>query len=294
MGEAVSLNYELDIDPESAWIMVTPDPTVKQAVPHVLELGDFRARKKYFTRRRNLPSYLIKLTLGGTGRLEYGGREALLPAGHMFWIDCMEPQHYRTAPGEEGWDMIWIHFYGPGCGKYYEWFLSANGGSNAMALPLESAVPTLLQKLIALYRRGDNTLADDIAASALVVGVMAECVAAAGRQPRGDAQLPPAVAGARAHLLRHFREPIALSELAAMHSLDRFYFQKLFKRHIGLSPKRFQALLRVNRAKELLQTSELSVGQIASQVGIESASRFIALFRAYEGMTPGKYREHWR
>ena len=91
--EPVSLNYELDILPESTWIVATPDPTVKQAAPHVMEVGEFFARERYYTRRRNLPSFLIKYTLGGAGLLEYAGREEQIPARHAFWIDCIEPQY---------------------------------------------------------------------------------------------------------------------------------------------------------------------------------------------------------
>ncbi len=290
---AVDLRYELDLAPESLWIMATPDPAVKRAAAHVLEVGDFIAGKDYYTSRRDLPAYLIKYTLEGAGVLTYGAQTARVGANRAFWIDCMQPQDYRTDPREGHWRVIWVHFYGPGCDAYYRWFLEMGGGRNDVELPVNASAAALMHRLIAIYRDGDNTLADDVNASALLTQLMAEMVAAAGRAaPEGP--MPVCVAAARAYLLEHFHENISLAELADMVSLDRFYFQKLFKRHTGLSPKRFQALTRVNRAKELLQATDRPVSEIAGMVGVESASRFIALFRAYEGMTPGAYRKKWQ
>lgn len=292
MGE-VDIRYELDLAPESVWIMATPDPAVKRAAAHVSELGDFIAGARYFTRRSNLPSYLIKFTLEGAGQLEYDGRREGIGEGSAFWIDCMRPQFYRTAPGQERWRVAWVHFYGPGCAAYYRWFLERNGGSNCVALPGGAQTPALIGRLIDLYRGGVNTLADDAMAAALLTHVMAELISAAGGGALPD-RMPPCVAGARAYLLKHYSRNVSLAELAQAYRMDRFYLQKLFKKHTGLSPKKFQLLTRVNRAKELLQATDLPVSEIAGRVGVESASRFIALFRAYEGRTPGDYRRKWR
>ena len=292
--EPVRIHYDLDIAPESVWIMATPDPSVKRSVPYVLELGDFFAGEKYYTRRQNLPSYLIKFTLGGAGRLEYGNRNEHLGLRRVFWIDCMHPQYYHTDEEEKNWRVLWVHFYGPTCQKYYEWFLSANNGSNAAELPVNTNISALIYKLIVLYRDGDNSLLDDVSAAALLTDIMAECIRAAGKKKESAQEMPVCIASARAYLMEHLNESITLSDLSDMYSLDRFYFQKRFKLFTGLSPKKFQTLARVNRAKELLQATDRPISEIAEMVGIENASRFISTFRAYEGLTPGAYREKWR
>lgn len=290
----VRMHYDLDIAPESIWIMATPDPSMKRSVPYVLELGDFFAGEKYYTRRQNLPSYLIKLTLSGAGRLEYNGHNEHLGLHRVFWIDCMQPQYYYTNDDEKNWRVLWVHFYGPTCQRYYEWFLAANNGSNTAELPVNTNISASIYKLIALYRDGDNSLLDDVSASALLTDIMAECIRATGKKKDRLQEMPVCIASARSYLIEHLNEPITLSDLSDMYSLDRFYFQKLFKRFIGLSPKKFQTLTRVNRAKELLQATDCPISEIAEMIGIENASRFISTFRTYEGLTPGAYREKWR
>lgn len=48
---------------------------------------------------------------------------------------------------------------------------------------------------------------------------------------------------------------------------------------------------RIAKAKELLDATNLSVDKIADQVGFNSSTVFIRVFRKYIGMTPGKYKE---
>ncbi len=97
----VSLSYQLDLDERSIWITATPSQIAKGSIAYVQELGDFIAGRNYFTRRANLPSYLIKYCISGEGILEYDGSVYSVKPGQLFWIDCEKPQYYRTSP-EQG------------------------------------------------------------------------------------------------------------------------------------------------------------------------------------------------
>jgi mannose-6-phosphate isomerase class I len=94
----VSLSYQLDLDDHSIRITATPSQTAKSSIVYVQELGDFIAGRNYFTRRANLPSYLIKYCISGEGILEYEGDTYAVKPRQLFWIDCEKPQYYRTSP----------------------------------------------------------------------------------------------------------------------------------------------------------------------------------------------------
>ena len=64
-----------------------------------------------------------------------------------------------------------------------------------------------------------------------------------------------------------------------------------FHQATGLSPQGWLQQLRVGQAKDLLRHSNLSISEVAWQVGISDASHFGRLFRAQVGMTPARYRE---
>ena len=71
-------------------------------------------------------------------------------------------------------------------------------------------------------------------------------------------------------------------------------FRKLFKEFTGVSPSLYQQELRLQRAKELLTTTDLSIKQIAYQLRFESPDYFSSKFRAKTGMKPSQYREQTR
>ena len=60
---------------------------------------------------------------------------------------------------------------------------------------------------------------------------------------------------------------------------------------MGDSPERFLAEVRLEKAKELLESSFLTVKEIMSEVGIADAGYFSRSFKAAYGVTPAKWRE---
>ena len=60
-----------------------------------------------------------------------------------------------------------------------------------------------------------------------------------------------------------------------------------------MSPSEYQIYLRMNKAKELLRSSKLPIGEIAYSIGMENLGYFTRLFKKQEGMTPHEYRKLW-
>jgi AraC family transcriptional regulator of arabinose operon len=73
-------------------------------------------------------------------------------------------------------------------------------------------------------------------------------------------------------------------------SLDYEQFRKDFLRRMGVSPGQYRLRRRMDRACELLQSSQRAVGEIAADLGYRSPYEFSAQFRARMGMPPSRYR----
>ncbi|CBL44923.1 transcriptional regulator, AraC family [gamma proteobacterium HdN1] len=91
-------------------------------------------------------------------------------------------------------------------------------------------------------------------------------------------------------LQQHLQETIGLSEVAKKFGMSVRTFHRRFKAATGLAPLHYLQELRVDTAKDLLQTSNLSIAEIAWQVGYQDLSYFAQLFRRQLGVTPGEYR----
>jgi AraC family transcriptional regulator len=83
---------------------------------------------------------------------------------------------------------------------------------------------------------------------------------------------------------------LSLAEIAAAAHLSPFHFARAFKRSTGLSPHQYVMRRRIERARELLVGTELSVGVVARRVGFSSPSHFTQQFRRIVGLAPSAFR----
>jgi CheY-like chemotaxis protein/AraC-like DNA-binding protein len=87
-----------------------------------------------------------------------------------------------------------------------------------------------------------------------------------------------------------FRQEPSLSEMAQVVNLSPSRLRYLFKREIGIAPGHYLRAFRLERAKELLETTFLSVKEIISSIGVNDQSHFIREFKKSYGLTPSQYR----
>ncbi|PLT44709.1 Two-component response regulator yesN [Paenibacillus pasadenensis] len=105
-----------------------------------------------------------------------------------------------------------------------------------------------------------------------------------------DRLVPQPVQDAIRFIEDNVRTPLTLREVAEHVHLNPSYFSSLFKDKTGMTFSQFVARSKLQAAKKLLYSTGLPVGEIAEQVGYQTAKYFITLFKDYEGMTPSQYR----
>lgn len=81
-----------------------------------------------------------------------------------------------------------------------------------------------------------------------------------------------------------------LSDIAACVNLSESRLSHLFKTETGVSPAKYLKRARMERARQLLETSFLSVKQVMAAVGINDSSHFVRSFKNAFGLTPTDYR----
>jgi AraC family transcriptional regulator, regulatory protein of adaptative response / methylated-DNA-[protein]-cysteine methyltransferase len=91
------------------------------------------------------------------------------------------------------------------------------------------------------------------------------------------------------YLESNYREQPSLDDLAHHLGLSPFHFQRLFRRWVGISPKRFLQFLTVEYAKGLLDESR-SLLDVTYESGLSSPGRLHDLFVTIEAMTPGEFK----
>jgi two-component system response regulator YesN len=87
------------------------------------------------------------------------------------------------------------------------------------------------------------------------------------------------------------RRQLLMADIARTVNLSPGRLAHLFKSEMGVSPQRYLNNIRLDKAKERLESGVLSVKEIAAEVGIPDVSRFCRSFKARYGTTPKEYRK---
>ena len=89
-------------------------------------------------------------------------------------------------------------------------------------------------------------------------------------------------------------EDITLDELAAEAQLSPFHFARMFKQGVGVPPRVYLTQLRMERACELLEKTDLPITEIALEVGYSSNQVLARVFTKHQHMSPSEYRRAMR
>lgn len=108
-----------------------------------------------------------------------------------------------------------------------------------------------------------------------------------------EQQTPTLAAKARAFIDKNYKEAIRLGDIATATHTNAYYLSHLFKAEIGLSPMKYVILRRIGEAQNLLINTDMTITQIAAQVGYNNSNYFQNVFKGALDMTPGEYRRKW-
>lgn len=99
-----------------------------------------------------------------------------------------------------------------------------------------------------------------------------------------------ALEAARREIHRRFRERILVAELARIAHLSPSQFSRRFRAAYGAPPVAYQLALRVEAARTLLTTSDLSCKEIAARLGFQDGFHFSKCFKQHAGIPPTAFR----
>lgn len=93
----------------------------------------------------------------------------------------------------------------------------------------------------------------------------------------------------REYINEHLHEEVKLIELAAIAQISPYHFLRLFKQSMGITPHQYILQRRIDKAKYLLEQTELSIAEIAVRVGFCDQSHFTRCFKRLLGITPKQF-----
>ena len=93
---------------------------------------------------------------------------------------------------------------------------------------------------------------------------------------------------------QEIERPLTIPELAATVNLSVSHFQHLFKKEVQICAVKYINNLRLEKARQLLENTHLSIKEIRRLVGATSEAHFIDAFKRKFGQTPKHYRDFFQ
>lgn len=288
MEHKMKLKYSLDVNPKSTWFVNTPSPLSKNLPFYINECGHYIANSTYYTERQGQGNFLLMYTLSGTGSLRYNNQEYILEQNQAVVINCNNYHIYKTN-SLVPWDFKWIHFNGTAAKEYY----SLLNEETLNIIYLDDYV-TFEKMLDNLNKYFDvNDIPSCVKAATQMTNIISQLIISkfTSSNNKKYEEHRYEIDKAIDFIQSNYNNKISLDDLTKTAYMSKFYFLRLFKRHTGVSPYEYLINYRINKAKELLKNSDLSVKEISDTVGFFDYNNFIREFKKIVGITPLKYKK---
>lgn len=191
---------------------------------------------------------------------------------------------YRTASAMR---TIQVHIPSTTVARAAARLGSSEPDCETLSATVAAGDPVLEQLVRALPAAGGaNDVYAESAAEFLTIHLLAK-----GRHERLPGPEHTAVRAGIAVMQNLLAEPLTLADIAAEVHLSVYHFVRVFRATTGETPYRYLTRLRIERARDLLTSSDLTIGQIAERCGFASPGALSTAFLAHVGVRPSVYRK---
>ncbi|BCN31743.1 AraC family transcriptional regulator [Anaeromicropila herbilytica] len=241
---------------------------------------------EYRVKRENgLVSYQILFTKSGEGIFEVDGQKYPQKKGSCFFLPPGQAHEYY--PINDDWETYWIVFRGEGLKE----FMGRLGFVCGMEIK-NVDIDSLMRCFNSIYIAAGDSINGGYRCSNLIY----EYILLVYRQffDRTDEskRLGNITQDAICYIDDNISRDIGLEELAGIGGVSLQHFCRVFKSNMGMRPMEYVARKRIATAKLLLDSTELSITEIAQKTGYSDAGYFGMVFRRFEGMSPTQYRRN--
>ena len=239
---------------------------------------------------RELAEYQLLYIIEGGGVFHsHTVPEARLSEGDFFLLFPGEWHSYHPTP-PRGWKKYWIGFKGHNMDdRVRAGFLSPQKPIYHVGYSAE---------IVHLYKQAFEAAKKEEAYSQqlmagivnLLIGTMYSLERNIELKSRSQAHVDM-INRARLMIRDSLESSLTIQMVAEQMGVSYSNFRKLFKEHTGLSPATYQQDLRIQRAKELLSSTNMSIKEIAYRLNFESPDYFSAKFKQKTGRKPSDLRQ---
>lgn len=229
--------------------------------------------------------YLIHHIVKGKGRYLCGSNSFELSTGDTFLIyPNTEVSYYADI--EEPWEYYWVGFNGTEVASLLKetTFTQTNPVSH---IDFGDQLQTILSEIYHAHGMANYHAVRMTGLLYQFFSILLE------HMPHPDLPSPDAgrayVRHAAEFIAYNYPQPIDVEDIASHVGISRSHLYRVFMKYFNLSPTQYLTGFRINRARSLLEDSNLSIAAIANSVGFEDQLYFSKVFKKVTGVPPSTY-----
>jgi AraC-like DNA-binding protein len=262
-----------------------PSDIAKKLLYYVVGCGVYFCEYGYRIEREDYGNYMLLHVTKGVLAVSTEDKTYLVKEGQVAFLNCHK---YHTYYAKGFVSFLWIHLEGVNISDFYEEFCQRRDG-----IVLEGGIAKCIQKnmfgIISCYRNDLEIM--EVEHSRLLYECLCYLTFAGEDEVSEESERNLVVETAKEYIRQNMEQNLSLNVVAGVVGLSPCHFSRVFKKETSYSPYEYVILVRLNKAKHLLNTTQKTIKEIAYEVGYGSESNFCNAFTAKIGISPMNFRK---
>lgn len=252
---------------------------------YVTDCGIYFCEYGYRIERQNYGNYMLLYVTRGVLAVSAEGSTYLIQEGQAAFFNC-HVHHTYYAKGFVAFS--WIHFDGSNTREFYLQYRDKKKGIVFRGSSAEQIYKSM-SSIISCYQN-DLTIKEEENSRNIY-----ECLCIllfSEAEDHGPEASGNVINKAKEYIRENIKEGLTLDIVANHVGLSASHFSRIFKKETSYSPYEYIILVRINKAKHLLKTTDMPIKEIAYEVGYHSESNFCNSFTQRIGISPINFRKY--
>lgn len=262
----------------------SPSQTAKKLYYYPISAGHFFCVNGYHLVRNNYNSLLVTHILDGTFTYIKDNKHITARKGDTVILDCYTPHEYYT---NDSFESVWIHIAGANSYELFE-EIEKTEGNLIKCKDIQHIKKLLFRIFDGISSSNPPT---ELSLSLDIYKIFTELLNPQSIKNKDERNYEDSIQKVKEYIAENLNENLTVSALADIINMSSSHFSRVFKQQTGFSPYDYILISRLNRAKYLLQITDMTVAAVAYEIGFNSESNFIYFFTENEGISPGKFRK---
>ncbi len=271
-----------------------PNSTADSFPFFVMECGFCNEKKLTLGKTNNYKQYLLLYSLEGTIRYTKNDTTTYVQPNSVITTACNTTLSFTKV--SKSWKFYYFIIGGSHAKFFYNMIRTQD--NIIFCSPFSNVLDSFIElfDVLCTSNNSENAIGKYIHASLLIHSIFTSLYDHT-YNIREIKDITPAqesnINAALKFISKNYRDDLNIESISAQIGYSKYYFDKIFKKQMGITVHQYLNEYRVNKAKDLLAYSKLSINSIATQVGFKTTLTFIRNFKKVVHMTPSEYRDYY-